>query len=395
MQKIFILIFLILIVMNLYAEASTDMQNNIQISGTKSTTIRYSYYGQGVAGYSNGFTRNDSLSLDLTGTILQKIKIKGNFLQSDSELENKYALGFDGDNWKLNIGDINTGIGMTKFVNYNRALTGIRYEGNYDTLGIAVIASIPKGKSKYERILGNGTSGPFILSYSPVVSGSEKVFLNNKKLTVDTDYIIDYLTGRVVLKNIILDYTDSLDITYEQKQSIFDRSLYGGYTAYKFKDFFSGEGQIGIIGFTEQDSKNNAETIFYSTGVSPAAQNIYGIKGEIINDLFRVKAEYAHSEKNNNILFNNNLKGDAFSSEYTILIGDFAVSGDYMNTSSEFIPMGDYSIGSDLLIYNIQGDYKLAGIFSASGGYKYQNTLIDYLHRMVKEINAKSSFKKK
>ena len=394
MRKIIILICLVILSLKLYAETAKDIQNNIQISGAKSTTIHYTYYGQGLGGYSNGFTRNDSLSLDLTGTILQEIKIKGNFLQSDSELENKYQLGFEGNNWKLNIGDINTGIGMSKFINYNRALTGIRYEGNYDKFEIAAIASIPKGKSKYERILGNGTSGPFILAYAPVVPGSERIFLNNKKLTVNIDYTIDYLTGRVVLKNVILDFTDSLDITYEQKQSIFDRSLYVAYSAYKFKDFLDGEGKIDITGFTEQDSKNNADAIFNSTGVSPAAQNIYSIKWEIDNDLINAKAEYAHSEKDNNILFNNNLKGDAFSTEYSIFAGDFALSGDYLNTSSEFIPLGDSFLGSDSLIYNIEGDYKFAGVFTANGGYKYQNTLINYVQKMVKEINAKSSFKK-
>jgi hypothetical protein len=371
-----------------------DKGNFIEISGSKSSAFHYSYYGGGYAGALNGFTRNDAFSLNLSGNILEEIKVNGSFSQSDSELENKYGLNFTGKSWKLMLGDINTGTESSTMGLYSRSLTGAQFDGTFGNFEISAIAAVPKGRAEYQRVLGNGTQGTFQLNFAPVVTGSVRVFINGKEQKADQEYTVDYMIGRILLKNRILDYTDSMDITYEAKENLYERSLYGGGASYALEKLpLINKGKIGIKYFTENDNNNSAQIIYQASGVSPAAHAVYGVTGEIENEIIKLKSEYMHSETNQNILTGIKTAGDAASADASINLSDLVLSGFYKMTNPQFVSMGNSTLGTDVLNYGAKGDYKLAGVLSVAGEYEYSRNLINAIKNEIKDINLKASYK--
>lgn len=126
------------------------------------------------------------------------------------------------DEAEILLGDFDLDID-TMLIQDNRKLTGLR--GLYETETVKVMAFVAQTDQSYarDRIALNGTVGPYTLTRGDVVPNSESISLvtvsrldatrelNTQALLPGQDYVIDYATGRVWLRNPISAFTPTLD----------------------------------------------------------------------------------------------------------------------------------------------------------------------------------------
>ncbi len=115
--------------------------------------------------------------------------------------------------------------------------SGIMDSDNYRTPAIydTTLQNYIQNQSKfYFKIESSRKSPEYNLGFN-IIEGSEEVFLNNRPLTKDIDYTIDYFTGRVVLLNPDATLPDAdIKINYEsQRMFAMDKtSIFGARAEY-------------------------------------------------------------------------------------------------------------------------------------------------------------------
>lgn len=112
------------------AQDVTTTSSALTVTGRKNITFQYQQQ-RGVdnqAYYSNGYKRQESLDLNLSGQLHDQIKVKGHFFQSDQQLEEDYSLEFSHQHGELFLGNFNAALPDTNYVLSDRQLTGGRLE---------------------------------------------------------------------------------------------------------------------------------------------------------------------------------------------------------------------------------------------------------------------------
>lgn len=120
-------------------------------------------------------------------------------------------------------GDYVTGIDEPALARYMRAFNGVKAEYQGQKLSGMVYAADAPTRQARDDIQGNGTSGPYALSYRFLLANSERVMLEvrdrlrsnvvleTRILTRYIDYDIDYDAGTIRFKEPILSRTSMLD----------------------------------------------------------------------------------------------------------------------------------------------------------------------------------------
>ncbi len=109
-------------------------------------------------------------------------------------------------------GDFNTGLSVTDLARYERRFNGFKSEFRGDNLGYSVFAAESGESFKRDEIRGDGTSGLYQLSTTPIVANSELVrievrdrfdtgqVLSSRNLARFLDYNLDTLRGTLFFK---------------------------------------------------------------------------------------------------------------------------------------------------------------------------------------------------
>ena len=109
-------------------------------------------------------------------------------------------------------GDYHTGLSVTELSRYDRSLNGLKSEYHGDRFAYNAFASDTDKAFVRDEIIGDGTSGLYYLSSSPIVINSDKielqtrdrfrseVILETRQLSQHLDYNIDYNTGSILMK---------------------------------------------------------------------------------------------------------------------------------------------------------------------------------------------------
>jgi len=74
-------------------------------------------------------------------------------------------------------------------------------------------------ESAQDTLTGNNSRGPFSLSHSNVIEGSEKVFLNNFQMNKDVDYFMNYQSGQLSFYYLTIKPTDTMVVQYDFQSS--------------------------------------------------------------------------------------------------------------------------------------------------------------------------------
>jgi hypothetical protein len=109
-------------------------------------------------------------------------------------------------------GDFDTGFSVTELTRYNRTLSGVRSDFGGERLSVSGFAARTDTGLVQDELQGDGTSGLYRLSRSPIIIGSDKLrievrdrfeisrVLETRELSRFVDYDLDYERGTVFFK---------------------------------------------------------------------------------------------------------------------------------------------------------------------------------------------------
>lgn len=161
-------------------------------------------------------------------------------------------LNIEGKNGSVTVGDYDVGID-TRLTKFNRSMSGGLAQVTYGALSAQAFIAESNGNKFTETFLSNGTVGPFALSNTGIVKGSESVTLvaidvknSDRQLSSETlsrrsDYIVDYLNNRIILRKTIPAFDAeqnryALKISYETDDESAQGFLYGGHAEYQISE---------------------------------------------------------------------------------------------------------------------------------------------------------------
>ncbi len=141
-------------------------------------------------------------------------------------------------------GDFDTGLSVTELARFQRVFNGFKAEYRGDSIGYTVFAAESEQAFNRDEIRGDGTSGLYRLSRSPIVANSETVrievrdrfdsgrVLNTQAMTRFLDYTFDPLNGTLFFKQPVpsrdLDFNPVFIVVEYESQTSADAELVAG-----------------------------------------------------------------------------------------------------------------------------------------------------------------------
>jgi len=236
-------------------------------------------------GTNQDFVLNSAMNLQISGFLAKDIEIQANITDKNIPMQpegntrviqdfNKVYIHLKyKDQWMVKGGDIDIEKPRGYFLVANRRLLGIEgIANNYLTkdsvyrLHNSAGGGVAKGKYVRQKLMVlNGLQGPYKLTGMDgqanlmILSGSERVYMDNKLLTrgLDQDYIIDYNTGEITFTaRVLVTSEKEFNIEYQYSDLAFSR-----YSLFSYNEFTSEKSQklnLRVNFFHEQDMKNRS-----------------------------------------------------------------------------------------------------------------------------------------
>ena len=236
-------------------------------------------------GTNQDFVLNSAMNLQISGFLAKDLEIQANITDKNIPMQpegntrviqdfNKIYIHLKYKNqWMVKGGDIDIEKPRGYFLVANRRLLGMEgIANNYLTkdsvyrLQNSAGGGVAKGKYVRQKLMVlNGLQGPYKLTGLDgqanimILSGSERVYMDNKLLTrgLDHDYVMDYNTGEIT-------FTSRILVTSEKEFNIeyqYSDLAYSRYSLFSYNEFTSEKSQklnIRVNFFHEQDLKNRS-----------------------------------------------------------------------------------------------------------------------------------------
>lgn len=300
--------------------------------------------------------RNNVLHLNVDGRIRGNLDIQGEAYQGRREEENMALFTVKGEHMEGSMGDIPISLGGLLI--QNKHIRGVKLGANSSKLDGEGFYSLPRGTSIREKIEGDGTSGPFQLSNSPVVRNTEIVRigigLDLKTLEKGTDYRIDYTIGRITLINRILYPEETMEVEYEYEGEE-GKSLAGGQISVKpFKILSVGGSGINTGGYSVNTNIGTEELNIKIEGADDGNGNKgLRVDGGMRKGIFDVGGSYSAT-------------GDEFS-----IIGKGLEPGEEILINGAITPSSELKIASSYRERNDENDRTLqVNLYNYQYNYK-------------------------
>ncbi|HET8730604.1 MAG TPA: OmpA family protein [Moraxellaceae bacterium] len=191
----------------------------------------------------------------------------------DAASKEKLYLRIERDAFYALFGDFDTGMSEVDLARYNRTFTGIKTEYHDQRFDVNAFAADSASGFVRDEIRGDGTSGLYHLTRSPLLSGSEKVhievrdrlksdvILSSQQLSRWADYNIDYDRGEIFFKTPVPVQDSNLNpvwvvVEYETQVSGKGALNVGGRAAVKVQD---GRGVVGVTHVQEGNGINQGQ----------------------------------------------------------------------------------------------------------------------------------------
>ena len=178
-----------------------------------------------------------SSGLDIEGPILGDFGLRAHIAQTGGwgYNDNRLVLGYQGPNTAVLWGDLNVSISGNEFASFQKTLQGWQVDHTIGSrAAVRTFFSREKGLVRTQTFQGANTSGPYFLSFTPVVDGSEIVKVDEMPMQFGTDYRLDYTTGQLYFEPVgkparIIPSTSVISVSY-QSATQFDTgaTTYGG-----------------------------------------------------------------------------------------------------------------------------------------------------------------------
>ena len=227
-------------------------------------------------GNNQNLVTNSNLDLQIVGNLSDKIQIRASLQDSNVPLQNGgYSQKMDefdqifielfSTDWSVKAGDLFLENRNSKFLNFNKKVQGIsgtlKFENDQSKTTIETAAALVRGQyAKSEFVGQEGNQGPYKLKgsnnqlYILIISGSESVYVNGRKLTrgEQNDYVIDYNSGEIRFTT-LFPITSEMRIVVEYQYTDRNYTRFLGYGGIKHE---REKWNIAGYVYTETDIKN-------------------------------------------------------------------------------------------------------------------------------------------
>lgn len=215
------------------AEKGKKRYPNLNFSGSATLSLQVSNVSQKGSGtlyaYDTRYLRRkfeEFTSLHVSGELLPHFKLDANL--SDwgySDLDKVWTLTHEASPCAISVGDMSVSVGPGPMVLFSRRLQGLKVEGEAEPLEGGKKGSAGPFKFTYfqtrtraetatDVIKGADSTGPYYLSHSPIIEGSEVVKVDEKVMRPGVDYTLEYLTGVLNFFDVVPS-TSTITVSYE------------------------------------------------------------------------------------------------------------------------------------------------------------------------------------
>jgi hypothetical protein len=138
-------------------------------------------------------------SLHLEGPIWKEFGFQADLSASGwGQDYTQWVLGYVGHDTAIFYGDLNVNLPGNEFASFSKSLRGYQVDQVLPNKGLLrAFYSQEKGITHNETFAGNNTSGPYFLTFTPIIEGSLSVKVDERVLQLGTDYRVDYQTGEL------------------------------------------------------------------------------------------------------------------------------------------------------------------------------------------------------
>lgn len=220
----------------------------------------------------------------------------------------RWLVGFVGNDTALLYGDVDMRLGGNEFVGFQKSTRGWQLDQRLPGGGfMRGFYAREKGLVRNQTFIGNDTPGPYFLTYTPVIEGSEVVKVNEEYLKFGTDYRLDYDSGQLWFEPVegqprIITASDTISVSYQSlgylnqgpgqtyglraEVPLLDERLIVGLTTLQQKRPGSGSLQ-DTVGYQEDIYNGSGSTGPFDTNFRPIIANgasvVYKGKRQIID----------------------------------------------------------------------------------------------------------------
>jgi len=189
--------------------------NNILSLNLNQVEGSRSFYGDDNAGRDQTIT--NSSNLYITGELYKDLYLNAT-VAADRYTPDKYHwnLRYDGNDAKVLLGEFNANLTGNEYAQLNRSLEGLKVDVVVPRGSLSLVGSNLQAPVRTDTFYGQNISGPYYLTASPIVDGSEVVSVNDRQKTRTTDYTIDYNNGVLnFTAGTIISPADKVTVSYE------------------------------------------------------------------------------------------------------------------------------------------------------------------------------------
>lgn len=185
------------------AFSKLNLFEGLQVSGRADFSARGNFTQGSREAYESQFWNTGTLqattSLDVQGPIWSNFGIRAHIANSGYGYnDNRLMLGWQDKHTALLWGDLSVRLSGNEFASYTKSLKGWQFDQMIGpSFLFRTFQSKEKGLVRRQTFAGNNTSGPYFLTYTPVVEGTELVKVDEEPMTFGEDYILDYDTGQL------------------------------------------------------------------------------------------------------------------------------------------------------------------------------------------------------
>lgn len=135
-------------------------------------------------------------------------------VDSEAEPPDQLSLSLAGPGGFLEAGRRQVNTGLPGLLGWDRRLIGAWGEWRTDRLRLGGFAGSAPGLAAQDQFIGRGARGPYLLTHTPVIRGTERVVVEGTELAPGRDYLFDPTLGVLYFDVPILDGVP-IEVTYE------------------------------------------------------------------------------------------------------------------------------------------------------------------------------------
>jgi len=203
-----------------------DLFQGVNISGQNTFTLQQ-HDIQGAEGtFESQRWDTDTLvhqsSLHLEGPVWKELVFRADISASGwGPKYSRWVAGYTGHDTALLFGDLDLALAGNEFVGFRKSTKGWQLDQKLPSSGfLRGFYTREKGVVQNQTIVGNDTAGPYFLTYTPVIEGSEVVKVNEEFMTFGEDYRLDYDSGQLYFEPLdgqprIVTAADTISVSYQ------------------------------------------------------------------------------------------------------------------------------------------------------------------------------------